>query len=94
MKSIVKLVGMSFLLVFLLQLGSVSKSYGQCAMCTLNAEESVKNGNEQGKGLNAGILFLLAMPYLAAGAVGYLWYKKYKRKSVEVHLKRESIHLN
>lgn len=51
----------------------------QCAMCTLNAENSTTNGNTQGKGLNDGILFLLAIPYLIAVGIGVLWYKKYRK---------------
>jgi uncharacterized membrane protein len=35
----------------------------------------------QGRGLNDGILFLLVIPYLAAAGLGYLWYKKYRKKS-------------
>ncbi len=66
----------------------------QCAMCTLNAENSVKNGNTQGNGLNTGILYLLAAPYLAAAGIGYLWYKKYRRKNVSVNMKDEKINLN
>jgi hypothetical protein len=50
-------------------------------MCTLNAENSTKEGNMQGRGLNDGILFLLVIPYLAAAGLGYLWYKKYRKKS-------------
>ena len=52
----------------------------QCAMCTLNAENSTKEGNTQGKGLNDGILFLLAMPFLIGAGVGILWYKKFRVK--------------
>lgn len=52
----------------------------QCAMCTLNAENSTKEGNMQGKGLNDGILFLLAMPFIIGAGVGILWYKKYRVK--------------
>ena len=68
--------------VFLLFLLSASSSaYSQCAMCSANAENSVKNGNTQGKGLNDGILYLLAAPYIAVAAIGYLWYKKYRKKN-------------
>ena len=42
-------------------------SNAQCAMCTLNAENSTKEGNTQGNGLNSGILFLLSMPFIIAG---------------------------
>ena len=73
---------------------SVFKSHAQCAMCTLNADASVANGNTEGKGLNDGVLFLLAAPYVAVAAVGYLWYKKYRRKNVNIDIKPEKINLN
>jgi len=60
----------------------------------MNAENSVQNGNTQGNGLNNGILYLLAAPYLAVAAVGYLWYKKYRRKNVNIDIKDEKINLN
>lgn len=93
MKKILRIVG---LLLFLTIASSVyvKPVHAQCAMCTLNAEQSVKDGNSQGKGLNKGILFLLAMPYLAVGIVGYIWYKKYRRKQVEVNFKHDPINLN
>ncbi|MDR6735664.1 MULTISPECIES: hypothetical protein [unclassified Sphingobacterium] len=69
------------LLIFTLSCSAASVSYGQCAMCTLNAENGTKEGNMQGKGLNDGILFLLVIPYLAAAGLGYLWYKKYRKKN-------------
>src|SRR3546814_13710709 len=59
------------------------RSDAQCAMCTLTAENATQNGNNQGKALNKGILFLLAIPYLAAAGVGVLWYKKYRSKRSE-----------
>lgn len=62
-----------------------STAQAQCAMCTLTAENATQNGNTSGNGLNNGILFLLAMPYLAAAAIGVLWYKKYRaKKTVKV----------
>jgi hypothetical protein len=66
----------------------------QCSMCALNAENSVKNGNTQGNGLNDGIMYLLAAPYLAVGIVGFIWYKKYRRKNVSLDIKDEKINLN
>lgn len=60
----------------LLAMPSISSA--QCAMCSLNAENSTQDGNTQGKGLNDGILFLLAMPFMIAAGVGFLWYKKYR----------------
>ena len=72
----------------------VSDASAQCAMCALNAENSVEHGNTEGKGLNNGILYLLAAPYLAIGVVGYIWYKKYRRKNIALDIKDEKINLN
>ncbi len=33
-----------------------------------------KKGTIQAKGLNAGIMYLLVMPYLLVGGIGYYWY--------------------
>ena len=70
-----------FLFTLLLAASTVQTSNAQCAMCTVSAEQSVKNGNTQGKGLNAGILYLLAIPYLLISGMGILWYVKYRKKS-------------
>lgn len=66
----------------------------QCSMCTLNAENSVQNGNTEGNGLNSGILYLLAAPYIAIAGIGFLWYKKYRRKNVSLNIKENKINLN
>lgn len=48
----------------------------QCAMCRTQLENNYSNGNPGiAAGINTGILYLLAMPYLAAIVVGYLWLK-------------------
>ena len=84
--------GASLLLVIMLAFSADASA--QCAMCTMNAENSVQNGNTQGNGLNNGILYLLAAPYLAVAVVGFLWYKKYRRKDVSLNMKDEKINLN
>lgn len=81
-------------LVFLGMLVFSQDVSAQCSMCTMNAESSVQNGNTQGNGLNDGILYLLAAPYLAVAAIGYLWYKKYRKKNVMLNIKDEKINLN
>lgn len=80
MKKTVQKILSVLLLAVALASAPLSDAQAQCAMCSLTAESSVKNGNTQGDNLNKGILFLLAVPYLAAGLVGYLWYKKYRSK--------------
>lgn len=84
MKRIGSFIGMVVLAVVLLaSVPQISRS--QCAMCSLTAENATQNGNNQGKGLNKGILFLLVIPYAAALGIGVLWYKKFRgKKSVTV----------
>jgi hypothetical protein len=73
---------------------SVVPVNAQCAMCTTSVESNAKNGNGTTKGLNHGIMYLLAAPYLAVAIVGYIWYKKYRRKNVDLNMRDEKLHLN
>jgi len=58
----------------------------QCAMCRSTLENNYSNGNPGiGAGINTGILYLLAMPYLAVVILGYFWYKSSKHASKELH---------
>lgn len=47
----------------------------QCAICTKTAGQI---GEEAGRGFNAGILYLAAMPFGIAGFVAYKWWKNGK----------------
>lgn len=66
----------------------------QCAMCQATVESNIDNGGTAGKGLNNGIMYLLAAPYLAMAGIGYLWYKKFRKKDVAINIKEEKINLN
>jgi hypothetical protein len=59
-------------LAFFLQVSGVS---AQCPMCKMSAEADLKNGGSTAAGLNRGILYLLAIPYLMIGGIGYLWWR-------------------
>ncbi len=74
--------------------GSVQAVKAQCAMCTVAVESNAKSGSTTTNGLNHGIMFLLAAPYLAIGIVGYVWVKKYRRKSIPMQMRNEKLHLN
>jgi hypothetical protein len=76
----------SLLLILMVLSMSLPSAQAQCAMCTINAEQGVKNGNTQSKGLNSGVLYLLALPYLGIVGVGALWYFKYRKKAT-IHMK-------
>lgn len=56
--------------------GSLHEAAAQCAMCRSTLENNFSNGQAGiAAGINTGILYLLCIPYLAVGILGYLWYK-------------------
>lgn len=58
----------------------------QCAMCRSTLENNYSNGSPGiAAGLNTGILYLLAIPYLAIMVLGYLWYKSSKNAQKNLH---------
>ncbi|MDT3404454.1 UPF0716 family protein affecting phage T7 exclusion [Mucilaginibacter terrae] len=91
MKS-VKVLVLGFVLGLMLIGNQPAKA--QCAMCSATAEAGVKNGNTEANGLNNGILYLLAAPYIALAVGGYVWYKKYRRKDVDLNMQKQELHLN
>ncbi|GAB5564659.1 MAG: hypothetical protein Wins2KO_17220 [Winogradskyella sp.] len=60
-----------FLFVFCVEVNA------QCAMCRAVLE----SGEEQSaaEGINDGIMFLMAIPYILVGTIGYIVYKTYKK---------------
>ncbi|NER12654.1 hypothetical protein GWK08_04320 [Leptobacterium flavescens] len=70
-----KLVFVIILFVFLLP----EASDAQCAMCRAVLE----SGEEQSaaKGINNGIIYLMAIPYILVGALGYFIYKALRKNS-------------
>lgn len=82
--------------LFFLLIAAAPAVQAQCAMCTATVESSSNEGSSATKGLNAGILYMLAAPYLAVMAIGILWYKKYRNKknNVVVDMPEKEINLN
>ena len=71
-----------FVFALMLFLFASDFAAAQCPMCKSAVESSIKSGqNNVGKGLNDGILYLLAAPYLFVGTLGFLWFKKYRAKA-------------
>lgn len=68
------------LLLFVATFGVSPIVKAQCSMCAISAEQGTKNGNTQGKGLNSGIVYLLAIPYILIAGIGILWYRNYRKK--------------
>jgi hypothetical protein len=51
----------------------------QCAMCRATVESNIENGGKTvGRGLNDGILYLMSIPYIVLGGIGYMVYKNWK----------------
>lgn len=77
-----------FLVLKLLILFNNIIVYGQCAMCKAVVEADLEAGGSKGAGLNDGILYLMAVPYLALFCFGIFYYlqknrNNQKRGSVE-----------
>ena len=54
------------------------QSFAQCAMCRAVVESNQAGGGGVGAGLNTGILYLMALPYIFIFGGLYFWYR-YKR---------------
>jgi hypothetical protein len=66
--------------LFVIAPAAVTPVQAQCPMCRMSAESNLENGGTAGRGLNAGILYMLALPYVLVGAVGIWWWKNRNRE--------------
>lgn len=72
-----------FVLTLVFSFGSLN-SYAQCPMCKMSTEQNLKDGGTAGKGLNKGILYMFATPYLIVGTLGFIWwYNRRKEEDVD-----------
>ena len=71
------------LITLLINFAIITEVNAQCSMCRQAAASGIKKGQTQGRGLNKGILFLMAIPY-ALGGTAFIIYKRNKRKSTSV----------
>ena len=65
--------------IFLFLSAHFSPLVAQCAMCKGAAEANLRQGGGDPQGLNNGILYILAMPYLLVGCIGYWWWRNRKQ---------------
>ncbi len=73
---------LSVLILFLL-IAFTPDLFAQCPMCKTAVTSGLESGKTSvGLGLNDGILYLLAAPYLLVGTVGFFWWKNRKKKSL------------
>ncbi len=51
------------------------------AQCSICAKTVMQMGTKPAEGFNSGIIYLMVIPYVAIGIVGYKWWKHEKTKS-------------
>jgi len=72
-------------IIVLCVVGIEVEAISQCPMCRMSAESNLKDGGSAGKGLNKGILYMLTLPYLLVGTIGFVWWKNRRRLSDEIY---------
>jgi hypothetical protein len=66
--------------LFIILSCSFSSTIAQCAMCRQSVESNIDGDDKTvGKGLNKGIIYLMSIPYLVLGGIGYMVYKAKKK---------------
>ncbi len=60
------------LLLFTLVVFLQTNVLAQCSLCTKTAQQM---GEKPALGLNQGILYLMFMPFILVGIIGYKWWK-------------------
>ena len=59
------------------------QSFAQCAMCKAAVEANLESGGNKGAGLNDGILYLMATPYIFVLLFGIFFYLQKRKKGVK-----------
>jgi len=68
--------GLAFLFILILP----NLSYSQCAMCRAVVEQG---GEEVAEGINSGIVYLMAFPYILVATAFYLFYRNWKKSNLK-----------
>lgn len=72
----------ALLLGVLLSLAPLAAS-AQCVMCKSQIEAARQERDDYDvAGLNKGIVYMMMVPYILMGAVGYFWYRRTHPRSV------------
>jgi hypothetical protein len=89
MKKLVRIFSLALLIAIFSAVQPVNLP-AQCPMCRMSAETNLRNGGTAGRGLNTGILYMLATPYLLVGVLGFLWWKNRRREDTDEELTAEA----
>tara|TARA_B110000037_G_scaffold115918_1_gene133134 strand:+ start:643 stop:876 length:234 start_codon:yes stop_codon:yes gene_type:complete len=71
------------ILILVLLVMVIIDAGAQCSMCGAVSEAAQKNGSDVAEGLNAGILYLMGVPYVLLLGVGFLLFRKLKQSKAE-----------
>ena len=71
-----KTLGFSFLILLLLLMPETTEA--QCAMCRAALESEADNS--QAEGINNGIVYLMAVPYILFGVAVALYFRRFSQK--------------
>jgi hypothetical protein len=75
MKKLIFALALSFLMLG--QLLTTLPAQAQCVMCKAQVEAAkAENDDYDVAGLNKGIVYMMTVPYILMGAVGYFWYRR------------------
>ncbi len=83
MKSKINKILIAFTIASVLVVSTPITVEAQCPMCRISAESNLKNGGKAGRGLNAGILYMFATPYLLVGGLAFVWWRNNRRRREE-----------
>jgi hypothetical protein len=83
MKKLIFALALSYLLLG--QLGLGSQVFAQCVMCKSQVEAArAERDDYDVAGLNKGIVYMMTVPYILMGAIGYFWYRRTHPKRTPV----------
>jgi hypothetical protein len=75
MKKLIFAFALSFLLLG--QLLTITPAQAQCVMCKAQVEAAkAENDDYDVAGLNKGIVYMMIVPYILMGTIGYFWYRR------------------
>lgn len=66
----------AFPLILFLSLLAIGDADAQCVMCKAVAEKGTDDGQEMAKGINAGILYLMGIPYILIMTMAIVFFRK------------------
>jgi hypothetical protein len=83
MKKLIFALTLSYLLLG--QLGLSPQAQAQCVMCKSQIEAArAERDDYDVAGLNKGIVYMMTVPYILMGAIGFFWYRRTHPKRTPV----------